>query len=434
MSASLWPTVLVAVVMASPWALGRTYIPLSEAASAGATTRSTFLPVKSEARPLLPGLRPSGVELLEDGLRRKQPRTIGTSTKEAHASIVRNWLRSPAKRAHIKGLYAEALYLRSNPDWGYVRSPIAKQHDLYTWVRGRPTPFTAQVKTHGKADPGVYARDMVKDDLSNLFLVPDDHVAGLKDYWRKKIHDLDQRGLDEEKREATRQMARVRGLGFTSGALDSDFSKSARYVLRERQAAYVSMGATLAMALGPDLWSLASTGALPPHTLSRWARSGAVAGVGSAATYSLKHVAKGSWQGVWKGNMLIGSALVLADTYFVVRDSGGTRQAFSNPEFYYQLSGRISGTALAIGVGAPVAVWTTAVAVETGPFAPAIGGAAGLLAGGVAYMAGSVGGESATRWICQSIKPELLVEAAQQMAAGVRQELAARIADIQKPL
>ena len=57
-------------------------------------------------------------------------------------------------------MLAEALYLQQNPVWGYVRSPNASQHDLYTWKLGRPTPFTAQIKTHLSPDPVRYAYDM----------------------------------------------------------------------------------------------------------------------------------------------------------------------------------------------------------------------------------------------------------------------------------
>lgn len=425
--------ILVTLIVATSWAAARTYIPLSESGPAAPLSKSTYIPVRADARPLLPGMRPPGVELLEDALRRKQPRTIGTSTTKAHESIIRNWLRSPAKRAHIKGMYAEALFLQSNPDWGYVRSPNASQNDVYTWIRGRRTPFTAQIKTHGRPDPGIYARDMVKDHRANLFFVPDDHVAGLKNHWRDQIEASKARGQNEDALQASRQMARVRGLGFSSGELDADFSRSARYVLRERQAAYISIGAAMAMTVGPDLWSWASTGSLHPQALSGWARSGAVMGAGATATYSLKYVANGSWRGMWKGNALVGSALVLTDTFFAVQDSGGAGEAFSNPEFYYRLSGNISGTALAFGVGGPVALWTTGLAVETGPFAPAIGGAAGFISGGLAYLAGSIGGESATRSIVQAINPELLIGADKKMVAEVRQELATRIAAIQQP-
>ncbi len=198
MKTPLSTSVLLVFIGLCSSAAARTYVLISETLVGDAIRQPTFVAARPEARPLLPGLRPPRVELLEDGLRRKQPRTIGSSITKAHESIIRNWLRSPDKRAHIKGMYAEALYLHENPKWGYVRSPIASQHDLYVWVQGRRAPFTAQVKTHGKGDPNVYARDMVKDHRSNLFLVPDDHVAGLKNYWSKRIGELNSQGLVED--------------------------------------------------------------------------------------------------------------------------------------------------------------------------------------------------------------------------------------------
>ena len=97
----------------------KSYIPIGSPLSTSALT---------DARPYLPGLRPVELELLEDALRRKMPITIGNSREKAHAKIIRNSLRDPVKRSHIKGILAEALFLEKNPNWLYVRSPTASQH------------------------------------------------------------------------------------------------------------------------------------------------------------------------------------------------------------------------------------------------------------------------------------------------------------------
>jgi hypothetical protein len=118
----------------------------------------------------------------------------------------------------MRGTLAEALYLQANPDWAYVRSPLASQHDLYRWVDGRRAPSTAQIKTHASPDPTIYARDMVADHRSNLFVVPDDHVPGLRRYWQDQIHR--DAGMAVSTVNAERQLRRVQGLGFKAQDLD----------------------------------------------------------------------------------------------------------------------------------------------------------------------------------------------------------------------
>ena len=96
------------------------YISLGSVQGNPNAQHGAFLSAKVEDRPVLPGIRPVELELLEDALRRKMPRTIGESRVQAHHKIIRNSLRDPMKRAHIKGVLAEALYLEKNSKWGYV--------------------------------------------------------------------------------------------------------------------------------------------------------------------------------------------------------------------------------------------------------------------------------------------------------------------------
>lgn len=428
------PLIIVVASFGLQWrGEARSYTPLSQAAEPASAGRLAYVEVNSAARPMLPGMRPVGLELLEDALRRKQPLTIGDSKSKAHASIIRNSLRSPAKRSHMIGMLAEALYLERNPSWGYVRSPTASQHDLYARLAGRKVPLTAQVKTHASGDATTYARDMVKDHRSTRFLVPDDHVEALKLHWRSQFEKYRSLGNATEANAACRQLARVRGLGVSYQAMDATLTKAAHHALRERSATYVSMGAGLAMAFGPDALHWLRHGSLDPGATARWVRSGTLLSAGGLASASLKHIAKGAWRGTWRGNVVVGAALVVAEGYFTVQDFGGVREAFSNPNFYCRMSGAIGGTSLALAVGAPVAIWATQGSVAlAGPYAPLVGAGAGLLAGGTAYVVGSFGSESAVRWVFETLAPESLHQAELNAVAKTTQEIKDRISNLQR--
>ena len=409
----------------------KAYVPLGALESTPASTRSVFLPAKAADRPFLPGMRPAEVELMEDALRRKNPNKIGNNRNAAHESIIRNFLRDPVKRAHAKGMLAEALYLEKNATWGYVKSPNAPQHDLYTWINGRRTPFTAQVKTHSTPNTPRYARDMLSDHRSNLFLIPDDHVAPLKAYWRQQLEELRGRGLAEEAENARRQLARVRGLGFTAKELDDHFTRAARDSLRERNATYVSLGASLALALGPDLWEWWRTGSLSRPTLFRMGRAGSILAADRAVAYGLAKYGTGALRGGLRGNVITGLVIVAVDTSFSIYENGGAK-AFRSPEFYAHLGGTVSSLTLGLAVGGPVSVYVTAAASETGPWAPVIGGAAGLVSGGVAGAAGYIGGESASRKILEAVNPDFLHDAENAAIRDARDHIEASIAALQR--
>lgn len=76
---------------------GRAYVPLGEIGNEAAIKTDGFISAKAQDRPFLLGARPSEVELMEDALRRKNPRAIGSSRIAAHESIIRNFLRDPVK-------------------------------------------------------------------------------------------------------------------------------------------------------------------------------------------------------------------------------------------------------------------------------------------------------------------------------------------------
>jgi len=418
---------LLLLVLSSSFARARTYFPIGEVNS----SESIFLPVKTQDRPFLPGLRPVEEELLVDALKRKCPRLIRDCSVKAREKILRSWLNSN-QTAQIKGQFAEALFLKNNHNWGYVSSPNASQHDLYTWIKGRKTPFTAQSKALGSPNPRIYAAEMNADHRSNLFLVPDDHVDGLKEYLRREIKDRESRGLPEESIQARKQMARVRGLGFTTSQLKASYNKAVESVIRERQAGYVSVGAALAMTFGPDLRDWIYTGSLPSRATSRWERAGAVTGTRALTRYVLTRISDGSLQGTWKGNALVGTTMLLTDVLFEIQDYGGFKQAFTNPDYYCIMTGKIGGSTLAIATFAPVAEFTTAVSIETGPLlAPIIGLTAGTVSGIGAYMVGLVASEDCVRLCLDKVNPDLLHRAEKNRIADVKDDISKQISNIE---
>lgn len=395
---------LAAAISFANSAQARSYVPLEDHASAS----GQLVPVKSSDRPNLPGARPVELELLEDALRRKMPHAIGASREKAHASIVRNSLRNPVKQSHMLGMLAEGIFLEKNKAWGYVASPVASQHDLYTWKQGRKSPVTAQVKTHVSGDAFTYANDMRRDHRSDFFIVPDDHVEPLKAYWSGQARREEAAGRTESAREAWRQSARVRPLGTRYDDLSRSLSRAARFAQRERHAGYVSLGAATALAFGPHVMA-ALRGEPLPETLVPVAHGGSILAAERATTYMLtrntgtiyaSEGADGSarltnkvLKGSLKGNLVTGSVLLAVDTAFSIYEHGG-RSALQNGGFYANLGGGVS----ALSLGIPAGVYALPF---TGPY---LGLLAGLTVGAMAY----VGGEKFTRMLLEAIGPDFL--------------------------
>lgn len=411
---------------------GRNYAPLGGSEVVQEAAPSVSRSLSEEARPVLPGIRPVEVELLEDALRRKQPLTIGGSREKAYESIIRNSLRDPVKRSHVKGILAEALYLEKNPEWGYSRSPNAPQVDVYRWLPERRRPLGAQIKTHATADPTIYARDMVSDHKASLFLVPDDHVQPVRDHWRRQVATFRDQGAVAAAADAERQLSRVRGLGFSSKDLDDHLSRAARYCLRERNAGYISMGAGLALATGADLWELGRSGALPDQAGYRAMRAASIIASERATHWTLGKVATGALRGGLRGNAVSGLVMIGVDTGFSIYENGGAA-AFRSEAFYTGLGGGIAGTTLAFAVGMPVTAAVTAWTVPiAGPWAPAVGGAAGFVAGLSAGAAGYYGGQSASRTILEAIDPQFLHDAERTAIEAARTNIADSLAKAQR--
>lgn len=415
-------TMLFSLCVSLAWttctASARSYIPIGDGSgydsigslqSVQAAGRAASRAVRAVDRPQVSGARPVEVELLEDALRRKQPRTIGNSTEKAYESIVRNSLRDPVKRSHIRGMLAEARFLHENPDWGYVRSPTASQHDVYRWARGRSTPYTAQIKTHGSGDAATYARDMRIDFRSDRFLVPDDHVSRLRHYWREEIARAESRGLSHDVAEARRQLHRVRGLGFTNANLDDDLSRASRYILRQQGRTYVSLGAGRGLVLnsGGKVVLRTSPMSMPPG--ARTARPGGGIRAERLRTMSFSEVGARYARLAWRGIAGLGIAWVILDTSRFLHSYGDVDTALRSPHFYTRIGGTVGGLAVGLSVGGNVASHVTAyTAPMVGWWSVVLGGGAGLITGTLTGVAGYIGGESATRFVIEFLKPELL--------------------------
>ncbi len=301
---------------------------------------------------------------------------------------------------------------------------------LYRWVKGRRSPLTAQVKTHSSADPPVYARDMLRDHRSSLFLVPDDHVSGLRDHWRGQVQDLNARGLPAV--EAQRHLSRVGGLGFTVRELDDHLQKATKYALRERGATYISVGASMAMALGPDLWTWIRTGQGSEITGLRVTQGASFVATERAMTWSLGRVGDGALRGGLRGNLVTGLAMLVVGTSWSIYENGGAA-AFKRPAFYTHLGGTIGGLALALAVGTPVSVYVTLwTAPVVGGWAPFLGGAAGLVAGFGASIAGGIGGEYVAQRLVRLADPEWNIDNERKEFALVRETISDDIRRLQQ--
>ena len=151
---------LMVIATSSP-VLGQTkaYTPLSawrspyanwEAQRAWLTEGLSKLPSR---RPILAGLRPVSLELLQDALLRKQKNSLRNSPRLARGRIISLYNKPIYGRNVLHGAMAEALFLHRNPDWFYVNKPNAPQHDVYRHVPDRSTPQNGQIKFHvsGKA-------------------------------------------------------------------------------------------------------------------------------------------------------------------------------------------------------------------------------------------------------------------------------------------
>jgi hypothetical protein len=376
--------------------------------------------IKPSDRPQLAGVRSNNIELLQDALRRKASTKITTDAL-ARRYMLRLATTRPGQNV-LNGAMAEALFAERNPDWAYVRSPNAPQHD-FTQPRPGGGRNNVQVKFHESGDPVRYMEDMKNDWRATKFAVPDNHVEPLKASLEAEYNRCKVVGNLEGARQAARNLGRVRGIGANSREILHARNDALRNAAKEGYSTYVSFGASLALALGPTIWDWAEGNLTGDKALYRTTRALSLLGVGVGTDALLLTIKQGALRGTLRGNVIVGAAVTITEVTWLLYEHGWSH-AFYQPVFYEEVVGGVSG----MGVGLTAGVMATAAASETGPWAPVIGTGVGVLAGTVAY----IGGRSTTRAILELVAPEMFQQQEREQLAAVKAGIDQRIAKSQK--
>lgn len=371
--------------------------------------------VKPESRPQLYGFRPKELELLQDALLRKQPRL--KSARRARQLIARPRV---GDRNGIHGAMAEALFLDKNPEWGYVAKPNASQHDVYRGIAGRRTPVNGQVKFHRTFSASAYANGMRDDDLAHRFFVPDDHVQPLKAWLEARAQAATAAGNDALAKKLWREYDRVRPIGVTSKEVIAAVKKSHKVAAREVAAPYTSAGATGGMLIGSILWEWGRGEARPSTAVYRASRGLSILAVGEGADGVLLMVKDGALRGTIRGNLVLGTAVSLAEAGWLIYEHGGP-QAFYQPQFYEEVVGGAS--AVVFGIAGSAAVTPFLVEVPGGGFV--IFGF-GMVTGTVGYL----GGRSVAHMLIDLVSPEMIQRQERDRVAAITANLDRSIAKL----
>jgi hypothetical protein len=107
-----------------------------------------------------------------------------------------------------------------------------------------------QIKAHSDANPARYMRDMLKDTKAEYFIVPDDHVAPLRQGIQQRITAASAAGDGREAMAWQRELARVQPLGRTYAELETAVTRSAQATVR--CCAVETAGGTAMIALSVD--------------------------------------------------------------------------------------------------------------------------------------------------------------------------------------
>lgn len=390
---------------------------------------------QQSARPILAGLRPVSFELLQDALLRKQKR-LRNNSGMARRVILDKYMGKGTKRSRINGrndlngAMAEALFLHKNPDWKYVSKSNASQHDVYRLVVGKRPPLNGQVKFHASGRPAIYAGDMVKDYRAHRFFVPDDHVQAVREYWLRKYEAAKVRADTTGAQQAARNAGRVQPMGATADEVIASTKKASQYAAAERNSAYVSLAAGVALSLGQIGWDYAHGSISADQAAYRSTKALTLIGTGVAAYATLLLIREGALRGTLKGNLIVGGVVLLVETSWNVYEHGGIA-AFRHPEFYEQLGGSVSAIGFGGVAGFYSGVAATAAASELGPFAPLVGAATGFVVGTSVGIVAYIGGRSATGWLIRTISPELYQQYEQQQITAAKDGIALRISSAQ---
>jgi len=389
-------TMLTALVVAwstfyAPAAHARTPIDLDPA--------ETLVPVKESARFILSGHRDPAADMLQEAIARRYRRSIGWNPDKVAGPGLRSILGNPNAFATTRGHFAEVFYAADDPHVGFVRKSNAPQNDLYLLRNGQP-PHGIQVKSlKSTSTVNDYAQAMIKDYRARYFVVPNEQVSALRSHWLAKAESLEREEQWRLAAEAKRQAQRVEPLGKTTQELETMMRTGAKVIVRERLAKHAAFGAVLALTLAPSASELFQGGKLQSPNTYEVARAGTLFGVAWGADRVLQSIRDGGWRGTWRGNVFIGGAIITAETGFSLWESGFVG-AFSDQHFYEKLGGSVAAVSLSLAVGTYVGTQATIWATPTGWFAPLIGGAAGLISGTAAGIAGQIGGEEAVGFVC----------------------------------
>jgi hypothetical protein len=165
-------------------------------------------------------------------------------------------------------------------------------------------------------------------------------------------------------------------------------------------------------------------GNLPANqAMYRTTRTLSLLGVGIGTDLALTTVKDRALRGTVRGNVIVGSGLAITEVTWLLYEHGWG-QAFYQPSFDEQVVGGVSG----VGLGLAGGIAGTALASETGPWAPVIGFGAGVVTGTVGY----IGGRSATHTILQMLSPAMLQQQERQRLATVRSNIERTIVTAQE--
>lgn len=383
-------------------------------------------------RPVPIGVSGRSLELLQDAIARKWHRASnGASLPEARNILARSTTDMLPK---LRGVMAEAIYLDSQPEWGYVSKPNASQHDVY-----RPRPgggqgiMTGQVKYHASGKPSTYAQDMVKDWRSGGFYVPDDHVQPLKAYLRSDADSWAAAGNQEMAKKRYKDLNRVKPIGATAAEIDAATRRAVTEARVMRTSSYVMLGVSAAMVLVPVALDLVQGDITFNRAASIGLRLGSPLVAGIVADCALRYWYGGLFRGALRGNAIVGGSILLAETLYEVHEYGMISNALHSPEFLINLGSGIGGLALGsvglyyggiVGAGAGTAI-APGPGTAVGTF---VGGALGGTAG---WAVGSFGGKQLVILSLKRFAPKLLYAHEHQQSIEVTRRIASRIRVLQ---
>lgn len=208
--------------------------------------------------------------------------------RHGELQAMRKVLVDPLQRSRATGYLAENSFVQDHPGWKLVTKPNAPQNDVYRWINGRLE--GGQIKAFSSGDPKRYYRAMLKDHRAGQFLVPDDHVAALRQSISEHIAQMEQRGQFAKAEELRGQLKRVQPLDRTYGELQQaikDVPKS--WIRRAAVKTGIATGAIVFVVDGGTVIYQSCQGQLTPDETERKLveAGGKAVAVGTATTLAV---------------------------------------------------------------------------------------------------------------------------------------------------